>query len=224
MQLEMDFGQECGKLCRIMPNHPAVKTASRADPVKPHPLLPGFQPGRYDNYFLAAVPPPYLAGQLYKLAYALRHRFGLSGDPIEAVRLHMSFWGIHYYDHVPPFLAKELTAAFDGWAMPQPEIRFDQAMSFSGSSEKNPFVLVSRNPCEAWKEFRFAVGERMKWAGLGRFVRGSFTPHVTLLYDRQIVPPTDIEPICWTGGALALVQSHVGLSEHEHVERWELQG
>ena len=54
-------------------------------------------------------------------------------------------------------------------------------------------------------------------------MRGSFKPHVTMLYDRQLVPKTKIDrPICWQVKELVLVLSHQGLTRHDYIARWPL--
>ena len=61
--------------------------------------------------------------------------------------------------------------------------------------------------------------------GLSRLHLSGFTPHVTLLYDRQSVPESGIgEPITWMVGEFVLVRSLYGLSEHVHCARWPLRG
>ena len=68
--------------------------------------------------------------------------------------------------------------------------------------------------------FRQSLGLAMDQAGLP--LKCSFTPHMTVLYDRHPIAEHDIEPITWTAKEFVLVNSHVGKSVHEVLGRWSL--
>ena len=69
------------------------------------------------------------------------------------------------------------------------------------------------------------LGAALQSTGLGPGNRSGFTPHVTLLYDRQSVPESSIcVPISWVVREFVLVHSLYGLSEHVHCARWPLRG
>jgi 2'-5' RNA ligase len=61
-------------------------------------------------------------------------------------------------------------------------------------------------------------------AGLTRGPAADFTPHVTLLYDRLIVPSQSIEPVSWRVTDFTLVRSLLGRTIHVPLERWALSG
>jgi 2'-5' RNA ligase len=61
-------------------------------------------------------------------------------------------------------------------------------------------------------------------AGLGRWVSRHFTPHMTLLYDRQLVKEHAIEMLSWTVSEFVPVHSFVGQGRHVHLARWPLRG
>ncbi|MNL66559.1 hypothetical protein D3C87_1910460 [compost metagenome] len=50
----------------------------------------------------------------------------------------------------------------------------------------------------------------------------SFTPHVTMLYDRRLVAEQGIEPVRWTVGGFTLIHSLLGRTEHIPLARWTL--
>ena len=60
-------------------------------------------------------------------------------------------------------------------------------------------------------------------AGIGRYVRSRFKPHMTLLYDRKYVAPQPIRPLRWTANEVVLIDSLVGRSQHIVLGRWPLQ-
>jgi 2'-5' RNA ligase len=68
------------------------------------------------------------------------------------------------------------------------------------------------------------LGLSMKRTGLGAWVGGSFTPHMTLLYDDTIVEDVPIQPIGWTVREVTLVHSLIGRSIHIRLARWALRG
>jgi 2'-5' RNA ligase len=51
-----------------------------------------------------------------------------------------------------------------------------------------------------------------------------FVPHITLLYDGQVIPVLDIAPIRWTVDRFVLVQSKLGQTQHIVLQTWELAG
>jgi len=61
-------------------------------------------------------------------------------------------------------------------------------------------------------------------AGLTRGPAVDFTPHVTLLYDRLVVPPQAIEAVSWRVTEFTLVRSLLGRTIHIPLERWALSG
>jgi len=52
--------------------------------------------------------------------------------------------------------------------------------------------------------------------------RGSFMPHVTLLYARECVDKHPIAPICWTAREFVLIHSHRGTGRQDVVMRQPL--
>ncbi|RYE41204.1 MAG: hypothetical protein EOP21_08990 [Hyphomicrobiales bacterium] len=51
---------------------------------------------------------------------------------------------------------------------------------------------------------------------------GGFRPHVTLLYDNQLVAGREIAPVQWTVRDVVLVRSVVGQGRHVIEGRWPL--
>jgi 2'-5' RNA ligase len=55
-------------------------------------------------------------------------------------------------------------------------------------------------------------------------VRRQFNPHLTMLYDEQIVLEAGIPPLRWTVHDFVLVHSVNGEARHHHLARWPLGG
>jgi 2'-5' RNA ligase len=64
----------------------------------------------------------------------------------------------------------------------------------------------------------------MGWAGLGRLVESSITPHVTLFYNEEGPETFPIEPVTWTVGEVVLVHSLIGRATHVPLARFPLIG
>ncbi len=98
---------------------------------------------------------------------------------------------------------------------------FDRAASFHNGGN-NPFVLQGGEGLEALKTFQRDLGLAMARAEIGKLVDKSFTPHVTMLYDRRLVAEQTIEPVRWTVGGFTLIHSLLGRTEHIPLGRWAL--
>jgi len=75
---------------------------------------------------------------------------------------------------------------------------------------------------DALKAFQRDLGLAMARAGLGKLADKSFTPHVTMLYDKRLVAEQAISPITWTVRGFTLIHSLLGRSEHVPLARWTL--
>jgi 2'-5' RNA ligase len=47
-----------------------------------------------------------------------------------------------------------------------------------------------------------------------------FAPHLTLLYDKQELAPTPIEPVSWMVQEVVFVGSEVGATKYHRLGRW----
>jgi 2'-5' RNA ligase len=177
-----------------------------------------------DRLFFALIPPPPVAEQIAELAQQLRDQHGLHGTPLKVERFHITLHHLGDHAGVPPdivALANKAAQAFEGPAF---EVSFDRAMSFSGHPNKRPFVLRGGDDgLAALLVFQQKLGAAMNRVGLGRWVDARFTPHVTLLYDSQLVAEQPIDPaITWSASELVLVHSLLGQTRHIRLGQWPL--
>lgn len=84
-----------------------------------------------------------------------------------------------------------------------------------------PLVLEGGDGVAALVVLRQALADAMAKAGL-RVRAKSYTPHLTLLYDRGEVAAQAIETITWTVREFVLVQSLIGHGRHLPIGRWPL--
>ncbi len=185
-------------------------------------LLPGLEaPKAEHNLFFAVMPDAAAAECIYRLAADLRDRHGLTGKLIGKERLHASLHQVGEFVALPQhFVAMALEAA-STVSMPAFELIFDRATSFKGP-RGNPFVLVGRKGVLEFKELQDALATAMRKAGFKRRVTTGKTPHVTMLYDDELVAEEAVETIAWTAREFALVHSLLDQSIYHVLARWPL--
>lgn len=176
-----------------------------------------------DNLFLALFPTAEAARHITQLADHLRRKHGLRGKPLATDRFHVTLFAFRIYPGLSEneFLARSVSAAsasVAASALPF-EVRFDRAGSFAGRAGHRPFVLRECGNNAALMEFHHHLGR-----ALGGVGKPKFTPHVTLLYDRQGTVEEPVEPVSWTANEFVLVHSLVGQTRYLPLARWTLRG
>ncbi len=194
---------------------------------QPAPLqgsLPGFEAPQAptDRLFLALFPSADDAARLSRQASALREQFGLAGKLLAPERLHVTLH--HLGDHVG---LREDTVdaarrAADTVRLPPVEVAFDQAMSFATHRGTHPLVLCSGRPHEALRQLWQTLDLALQRAACPKPRSGTFTPHMTLLYDRERMPVQVVKPLAWTAHEFVLVHSLLGQTKHIVLGRWPL--
>lgn len=177
-----------------------------------------------DRLFFAVHPDAQAAQRIVELARSLRARHGLRGNTLPAERLHVTLHHLGDHAGLPEPLIAAASEAAARIAVPPFDACFDCVASFPGGARKRPCVL--RGGKEDSNPGLFALqaelGERLRAAGLGRYIERRFTPHVTLLYDESRLAPEPVPPIGWRVREFALVHSLIGRGEHRIVARWSL--
>jgi 2'-5' RNA ligase len=190
--------------------------------------LPGFdavpqQPT--DRLFFAIFPDANASARIAQLALQLRGEHELHGRPLARERLHVTLHHLGDYQGVPRDIVDMADKAATAITTMAPfEVAFDRAASFSSAPRNRPFVLRGGDGLAALMEFQQALGMAMKQAGLGRWAKPGYTPHVTLLYDDRCVAEQAVETISWTAREFVLVHSLLGQTRHVAVARWPLRG
>ena len=177
-----------------------------------------------DRLFFAMHPGPRAAQRIVALAELLRTKHDLRGKPLPADRVHITLH--HLGDHcgLPESLIEAARAAAARIAMPPFDLTLDCVASFSGRG-KRPCVLrnESAGANQALHALQSDLGQRLREAGLVRYIERRFTPHVTLLYDERGIIPEAVPPITWTVRSFALVHSLLGRGEHRVLAEWNFQ-
>lgn len=175
-----------------------------------------------DRLFFAVMPDAASAARIAETAQALKRRLGLKGRLIEAERLHITLHHVGDHPGFPPGLVQQAQQAGAALRIAPFEVVFERAESFAGRPRNRPFVLRGDAHLAAVTACQQALGVQMAKAGLGRWIDARFTPHVTLAYDDQLVPPQALEPLGWRVDELVLVHSLLGRHQHVVLGRWPL--
>lgn len=176
-----------------------------------------------DRLFFAVFPDGAARDAIARLAADIGRRHALRGKPIEAGRLHITLHHLGDHAGLPSALVEQAGHAAQRVVAPAFEVALDRVASFAARAEKKPCVLLEATGDSPLRRFRKLLGERLVQAGLGKRVTSEFTPHVTLRYERVLLPEQAVAPIAWTVREFALVHSLLGRTEHRILQRWPLQ-
>lgn len=185
--------------------------------------LPGFDPPTpTDRLMFLIYPDPATAEAIATEAHRLKASLNLRGQPLLTDRLHVTLHHLGDYVGLPNDIVTKGKVAGGALRAAPFEVVFDQAASFANRPGNNPFTLQGGEGVEALIGMQKALGLRM--AGAALKPDKAFVPHITLLYDGQVVPAQDIAPIRWTVDRFVLVQSKLGRTQHIVLQTWELAG
>lgn len=185
--------------------------------------LPGFDPPTpTDRLMFLLYPDPATAERIATEARRLKAALGLRGQPLLTDRFHVTLHHLGDYAGLPNDVVAKGRGAGDALKAARFEVAFDQAVSFANRPGNNPFTLQGGEGVHELIAFQKALGEAMAWVKLKP--DGSFTPHITLLYDSQVIPAQAIAPIRWTVDRFVLVQSKLGQTQHIVLQAWDMTG
>ncbi|AAK23619.1 2'-5' RNA ligase family protein [Caulobacter vibrioides] len=183
--------------------------------------LPGLEsPTPTDRLMFLLYPDRRTAERIALEAARLKRASGLAGPLLQTGRLHITLHHLGDYAGLPNDIVSKGRFAGDAVEAGAFEVVFDRAASFANRSGNNPFTLQGGEGIQPLIAFQKALGEKM--AGAALRPDRSFTPHITLLYDRQVMPEQAITPISWTVSRFALVQSKLGRTQHIVLREWDL--
>lgn len=187
-------------------------------------VLPGRPHADQFLMFFAFLPPDEVAAAaLAQHAEPLRARHNLEKPAMAQQRLHLTVQPVVSFAFPIPKLI--VSAAVDAAKGVAPACRavpicFDRVGSMG---VRPPSVLALQGDAATAK----AVAA-LRNPLLGTLRRHGFVltahnaPHMSLVYDTDLVPVQPIEPLRWTATRLVLVLSHHGRGHHQHVAEWPL--
>ncbi|HEX4912216.1 MAG TPA: 2'-5' RNA ligase family protein [Permianibacter sp.] len=184
------------------------------------PPLSLHRPGK-ERLFLALQPPVEMWPALRELEQQQRLRHGLQGRALRDEHLHVTLQHLLDHEALPDDWIARADLAVESVTRQKFTVRFDRVMSFARRTDNRPFVLLAQDGLHALLGLQRALGEAMKRVGFLQVDR-SFTPHVTLLYDRQQVPMQAVAPLQWQAQDVVLIHSLLGRTQHRVLARWPL--
>lgn len=177
-----------------------------------------------DRLFFALFPDDAARAAIARLADEVGRQHGLRGAALKRERFHITLHHLGDYAGLPAAVVEGAQRAAAHVVATPFDVVFDRVKSFAGRAQKKPCVLVGAQGDTKLQRLRRQLGECLIEAGLGKHVTREFTPHVTLRYERILVPEQPVAPIAWTVREFALVHSLLGRTEHRIVQRWTLSG
>lgn len=184
----------------------------------------GVPPAPTDRLFFALLPDDYAATQADRFRQRLAAERGLSGKQIRVEHLHVTLHHLGDHAGVPTHLVEQAGAVAEGLAATPFEAEFTAVTSFPRGGRTPALVLCGNGGLTALTSFQRSLGVAMIKGGLGAWVDKSFTPHMTLAYEPQVVERHDIRQIAWMVNELVLVHSLLGQTRHLVLGRWPLRG
>jgi 2'-5' RNA ligase len=177
-----------------------------------------------DRLFFALFPDPATAARLARLAQHQAAGHGLRGMPLAPERFHLTLFHLGDWAGLPADVVDAATRAAAQLHPPGFEVCFDEVGSFVSRRDKKPLVLKARGGNQALRGFHAELGRQLGMHGLARAASEPLEPHVTLLYDRRMVPFAPVEPVLWRACEWVLVHSLLGQTQHRRLATWPLSG
>ena len=194
---------------------------SRLGPTLPPPHGSGL--GMSDRVFFAIQPPASAAPNIAKVAREMRAKHGLNGKAVRPRCFHISLLFVGFYGRLSPDALAVFIKAAATVAMPRFRIALNRAMSFRHAQQR-PLVLSGDDGVTGavWLRDRL-LAATMDIPGFSPDGR-NFTPHLTLLRDKQGIGEEPIEELAWTVSEFVLIRSIYGEGRHALLGRWALHG
>ena len=183
----------------------------------------GLEPPRAatDKLMLQLKPSAQTSERLADLAAKVRRAHGLSGELIPPDRQHITLHYLGNYPGLPPERVAAASAAAASVKAAPFDIVLDRAGSF-GAEGNRPLVLQVGEGLEPltalWRSLNLTLAQNQ----FRKFLKSTYAPHLTLLYDRRDVPEHPIDPIRWTINEITLVHGLWGEGRHVVLGRWRL--
>jgi RNA 2',3'-cyclic 3'-phosphodiesterase len=112
--------------------------------------------------------------------------------------------------------------AADAIDLPSFEMTLDLGLTFATQQPKTPIVLAARDGAPKSKLLRQALSREMRRRGVPCDAKSSYTPHMTLCYDRKTVEERAVAPVRWMVREFVLIHSHYGRASHKPLGTWKL--
>jgi len=173
--------------------------------------------------FFALLPDAALSVEIERTVAAIKAGGLVRGHWVNASKLHLTLQFLGDFFDADDAIARSRRAGANVRRAPF-EFTLDRAATFPRRFNP-PCVLRCAAESESdLRSFHAELGMALRVAGLREHLdRQPYLPHLTIAYAKSALPADiAIEPIIWKADGFALMDSHVGRSTHEQIERWPL--
>ncbi|MGL4967231.1 MAG: 2'-5' RNA ligase family protein [Inquilinus sp.] len=208
-QLSLDLGIACLRLPSPPPPPPGPSRGRIKDPA-------------FYAHLLAEGDAIFVSERIVDI----RYQYGLRGRPRPPRVLHISLYPAGPYAELSAETLEGLKQAAETIQARPFKVTFDRMMRFERGDEAAAIVLLCSDGKDELTELHSAFDPALEKVGLRRNgPRLRFEPHLTLLYDRKVIPETPLdEPITITVRDFALIHSLYGHTQYDVLGRWPLNG
>jgi 2'-5' RNA ligase len=182
---------------------------------------PNFIPGK-NRLFFAIFPDRDTSERIAVLAASLQREHRLKGSPLRTDRFHITLHHLGDHSTLRTDIVEQATRAAEKITASQFQVVFDRAMSFSRKFGDRPFVLRGDAGLKDLIAVRNSLNLALQEVDLDFYANSTFTPHVTLLYDKTSIAERSVDTIEWTASELVLVHSLIGDTVHNRIGTWSL--
>ena len=175
------------------------------------------------HLFFAIMVPPLAATQIATCFDNLRMRYPFSSVPISQDRLHLSLTAVFAGNNLPDRVIRISEITGSAIRFVEFDITLERALTYQNRQVKKPFVITTRNGSSTINQLVLQIRRTLSiLSGNRNHQHRPVSPHVTLVWDRVVVPEHPIEPVTLPVQEIALVHSHVGQSRYDILGRWPL--
>jgi 2'-5' RNA ligase len=158
------------------------------------------------------------------LAQDLRERHGFKARPAAASRLHLSLNFVGAFRGPPTRAVMEKAASLaDRVSEPAFRVELNHVESWKNKSPY-PLVLLGEEGVIGAERLHSAIHKALVAGTMAPRREPQIWPHVSLIWDKALVPRTFVQPIGWTAREFVLLDSTYGEGRHEVLGRWALDG
>ena len=176
--------------------------------------------GHSEKLFFARLLDPALHQTVTGRIRSTCHKYGFTGTPTAAERLHLSLLNFGDYNEADATAVSQVAATI---RFPPFGIVLDTALSFRRTSARRPYVLTSEHGADQVRAFHRVLHERFTGNDRKPVKIPSFTPHLTLVWDEKMISDHPLErPLSWTARDFVLIRSYYGKGRYDINGRWPL--
>lgn len=168
-----------------------------------------------DRLYFAIQPNLNVLDSIAGVTASLVKRHGLRGRPRPLDTLHISVLGVGFAEEISPEQMAVAAEAARTVAFRPFSLTLTEALSFK-RRDGNALVLRCGEGSDAVNDLAHALFERMLAGGFEPRGTSDGQPHLTLLYDPVLVPPTPLAwPIHLDVTGFSLVRNHWGFGRYD---------